>query len=125
MKRDGRELIAEERERQQTKEGWDAGHDDEHELGELGRAAYCYEKHPPGLASQPLDWPWQTADWKPKDRLRNLVRAGALYQAEIDRLCRRRMNVAEEIDALLATLNVPEAGSGDTAATEAQSGVSP
>jgi hypothetical protein len=31
-------------------------------------------------------WPWSFEWWKPKDRIRNLVRAGALIAAEIDRL---------------------------------------
>ena len=31
-------------------------------------------------------WPWAQDFWKPKDQLRNLVRAGALIAAAIDRL---------------------------------------
>ena len=36
------ELIAEERERQQEKEGWTLEHDDEHDGGELAMAAALY-----------------------------------------------------------------------------------
>jgi hypothetical protein len=33
------------------------------------------------------DWPWNDDDWKPSpDPIRNLVKAGALIAAEIDRL---------------------------------------
>ena len=35
----------------------------------------------------PRGWPWEPADWKPdNDPVRNLVKAGALIAAEIDRL---------------------------------------
>jgi hypothetical protein len=33
-------------------------------------------------------WPWDRKWWKPKDRRRDLVRAGALILAEIERLDR-------------------------------------
>jgi hypothetical protein len=33
-------------------------------------------------------WPWSVQWWKPKDRRRDLVRAGALIVAEIERLDR-------------------------------------
>lgn len=37
------DLIADERERQKTEEGWTSDHDDdEHRNGELARAANCY-----------------------------------------------------------------------------------
>ena len=36
----------------------------------------------------PDDWPWSDKWWKPKDKIRDLVRAGALIAAEIDRLQR-------------------------------------
>ena len=34
-------------------------------------------------------WPWAAEWWKPKDCRRNLVRAGALILAEIERLDRK------------------------------------
>lgn len=36
-----------------------------------------------------LWWPWAVRWWKPKDPIRDLVRAGALIAAEIDRLQRK------------------------------------
>lgn len=83
----GVKLIAEERQRQVREEGWTAEHDARHENGELVCAAVCYamtageeRPEPPGL------WPWDSDWWKPRDEIRNLVRAGALIAAEIDRL---------------------------------------
>jgi hypothetical protein len=94
-------LIWHERLRQISVEGWTAAHDDLHEDCELLDAAICYA----GLAgSQLLDgdggreaadklpevWPWDRAWWKPSpDPIRNLVKAGALIAAEIDRLQRK------------------------------------
>lgn len=91
----GAELIAEERARQVAKEGWDAKHDDEHCNGELAAAAACYAinaangKMAGYQDSQPPPWwPWDDEWWKPKDRKRDLVRAGALIAAELDRMGR-------------------------------------
>lgn len=93
----GTELIDDERARQIAKEGWTPEHDDEHDEGELSRAAACYATptdHRRYYASAdpmtdpPADWPWDPEWWKPKDRIRDLVRAGALIAAEIDRLQR-------------------------------------
>lgn len=97
----GTYLIAEERTRQILVEGWTAEHDDIHTDCQLLDAAICYG----GLAgSQMLDkdkgseakaallggWPWASEWWKPsEDPIRNLVKAGALIAAEIDRLQRK------------------------------------
>jgi hypothetical protein len=82
--------IAAERQRQIMVEGWDDAHDDEHENGCMASAAACY-----ALAayhgkdwSPTRFWPWDRQWWKPKDRRRNLVIAGALIAAEIDRIDR-------------------------------------
>jgi hypothetical protein len=78
----GIELIAAERRRQITDEGWYAGHDDQHDRGELAAAAVGYIT---GDRDQfPLSW-----TFKPGNRVRDLVKAGALIAAEIDRLQRR------------------------------------
>lgn len=82
-----------ERQRQIRSEGWSAKHDDEHSDGELLRAAVIYIWHGTMMQTSyegglPLGWPWEAKWWKPKDRDRNLVRAGALCLAERDR-CRR------------------------------------
>ena len=102
MPRGGVELIAAERQRQITSEGWDAAHDDEHNAGELANAARSYT-HIAALqvcgftssCNPPLPWPFDDEDWKPSpDPIRNLVKAGALIAAEIDRL--RRLPAAPE-----------------------------
>jgi len=97
----GIELIAEERERQISKEGWTAQHDDEHEMGELAKAAIAYTE------GAYLNWPFDGPE--PKfglpmpflseiapivipGRIRDLTKAGALIAAEIDRLQRLEPN---------------------------------
>ena len=93
------EEIAAERERQKAVEGWTAEHDDEHADGSLSRAAAVYamphgirQFHISRVAGTVLDlvWPvdWGREWFKPKDRRRDLVRAGALIVAEIERLDR-------------------------------------
>ena len=110
--------IAAERQRQIEQEGWTPEHDDQHTDGSLAAAAACYamplkieidgfgvtisepdaetdELH----AGVPIGWPegWSFHWWKPKDRRADLVRAGALIAAEIDRL--DRANSPEETPA--------------------------
>jgi hypothetical protein len=89
----GAQLIAAERERQVTEEGWTPEHDDTHQLGELVDAAVCYARCPLGAGWRgpnysPEFWPWDPSWWKPASDLDNLVKAGALIAAEIDRLRR-------------------------------------
>jgi hypothetical protein len=95
------ELIAAERARQKSVEGWTEQHDDDHGDDVLARAAACYAsplRHPDPRVSTPLGWPWSGAHWKPtpKDRVRELVKAGALIVAEIERLQRAARPVASE-----------------------------
>jgi hypothetical protein len=80
--------VAAERERQKSEENWTPKHDDEHSNGELAQAAACYALEHPGYSGFTHQWPWDSEWWKPKDRRRNLVRAGALILAEIERLDR-------------------------------------
>lgn len=83
--------VLAERQRQITAEGWTPGHDDEYEHGELADAAGCY-----ALSSElfdcagepPRPWPWPDEWWKPTNRRRDLVKAGALILAEIERIDR-------------------------------------
>lgn len=99
--------VLAERQRQQDAEGWTLDHDDGHELFELSSAACCYAwaasrpsgwraqaKLNPELAQSAVffhdNWPWDLAWWKPKTRRGDLVRAGALILAEIERLDRRQ-----------------------------------
>lgn len=83
------ELIAAERTRQIQAEDWDTPHDDTHIHDELSLAAACYAL-PPRIKTRILHWPWQQKWWKPtpNDRIRELVKAGALIVAEIERLQR-------------------------------------
>lgn len=83
--------VLAERQRQVTTEGWAPAHDDEYEHGELADAAGCY-----ALSSElfdcagepPRPWPWPDEWWKPTSRRRDLVKAGALILAEIERIDR-------------------------------------
>lgn len=86
-------LIHTERRRQIVQEGWTEQHDDEHDDGAMAKAAAIYHLHATGKCrfgdnGIPLGWPWDAQWWKPKDPMRDLVRAGALYVAEKERLCR-------------------------------------
>lgn len=94
------DVIAE-RLRQQEQEGWTTEHDDEHTGGELAQAAACYT-HASYLGNDlryQAFWPWDAAWWKPWDRRRNLVKAGALIIAEIERLDRAALATTEGSDA--------------------------
>lgn len=94
--------IAAERRRQQDVEGFSLDHDDKHERGELAAAGACYALLPAkshaflarggagDVDAMPPQWPWNSYWWKPEDDRRNLVRAGALIVAELERLLRNR-----------------------------------
>jgi hypothetical protein len=95
----GAQLILRERARQMIDEGWTLEHDDAHVGGELSKAAGCYveaaRKQILGasfsrlIAPTPEMWPWEPRWWKPSGgAARNLVKAGALIAAEIDRVGR-------------------------------------
>lgn len=91
------DLIAE-RKRQVNAEGWTTDHDDAHYRGELATAAAAYAISAansinvwgPGVpGDDPLDfWPWGAESWKPSSPRRDLVKAGALILAEIERIDR-------------------------------------
>ncbi len=86
----GTELIAQERQRQIDVEGFTPEQDKKYLNGELVQAAACYAvngdyDYPPD--KEDYSWPFSAQWWKPStDRIKNLVRAGALIAAEIDRL---------------------------------------
>lgn len=93
MHTSGAELIAGERSRQQFSERWTPEHDDEYKLGELATAAECYLRSGDmgvDRFNPPSRWPWAFRWWKPtpEDRIKELVKAGALIAAEIERLQR-------------------------------------
>ncbi len=99
--------ICTERERQISEEGWTPEHDDEHSTGEMAAAASCYALHSLTFtgdvaayrsAPPPENWPWDAEWWKPKNPQRDLVRAGALIAAEIDRVDRDRARRYAEVD---------------------------
>lgn len=99
--------VLAERQRQVEKEGWTPEHDDSHHPhGHLSLAAACYACNaatwlkqlflgaaPPmdrySTLSEPgMRWPWSSDWWKPKSPRRDLVKAGALILAEIERIDR-------------------------------------
>lgn len=100
--------VLAERQRQVTAEGWTPEHDDAHGAGQMALAAGCYAMFASASDSarastdmtEPLGrpvrgwaawlqiWPWDRKWWKPTDRRRDLVKAGALIIAEIERLDR-------------------------------------
>ncbi len=91
----GIELIAEERERQISVEGWTPEHDDAHEEGELSDIGALLAIHPEthgSVAVKPwgakLDDKVRARGETPADDIRRLKVAGALIAAEIDRLQR-------------------------------------
>lgn len=84
-----RDVLAE-HQRQISVEGCTPQRDDEYTDEELARAAVCYAL-PRGdyeIPEPPEFWPWPMASWKPGERRRELVKAGALILAEIERLDR-------------------------------------
>ena len=100
-------MIAAERRRQVEGESWTGPHDDGHINGELALAAACYAIESAGRGSVEyrlghtggleinvdalgLYWPFDRVWWKPGTEIRNLVKAGALIAAEIDRRLRAK-----------------------------------
>lgn len=100
---DGVALIAIERRRQTEQEGYGADHDDRHGDCALISAALVYATTAAGRMTRqeaapslpaldwpwPMVWPWDEEDWRPSPTpVGDLVKAGALIAAEIDRLQR-------------------------------------
>lgn len=89
----GSQLITRERKRQIDEEGYKADHDDEHTNGEIAQAAAALITCDWKIGRIP--WPWDNG-LKANGEVNNLIRAGALIAAEIDRLLRaekrRRIN---------------------------------
>lgn len=81
--------VLAERQRQISMEGWTPEGDDRYTYAELSIAAQCYAAHSGVMGSGvPSQWPWDDEWWKPSGRRRNLIKAGALIIAEIERLDR-------------------------------------
>jgi hypothetical protein len=92
----GIELIAEERKRQIEEEGWTAEHDDQHGYDDIALASAWYAlpewARKNLIAAEEDFWPWDQ-EWDKTikhGRERQLVIAGALILAEIDRLQRNK-----------------------------------
>lgn len=79
--------VLAERRRQIEVEGWTPENDDAFQAGDLAMAAACYAQGE-SWPLVPRSWPWAGSWWKPTDRRRDLVKAGALILAEIERLDR-------------------------------------
>ena len=112
--------VLAERQRQINAEGWAPDHDDEHDGGELAAAGAAYALHAAdylnphsqgdGGDEAPDCWPWHDAIagrgegqektkpawWKPGAPRRNLIKAGALILAEIERLDRAEQAKQQE-----------------------------
>jgi hypothetical protein len=83
--------VIAERRRQVDTEGWTTEHDDAHATGELARAGGAYARKAGTMLNvPPNEWPWDADWWKPQGFRRDLVRAGALILAEIERFDRLR-----------------------------------
>lgn len=104
--------IATERRRQMEVEGWTPEHDDSHANGEMARAAGLYALIAGADATDYRNardgysltdylaavmkayWPWERSWFKATNRRRDLVKAGALVVAELDRLKRARTTLS-------------------------------
>lgn len=89
----GADLIAAERRRQMEAEGYSPEHDDKHKPEEFTMAAISYalpEWMRWTYKGECEWWPFEKDSFKPSpdDRVRELVKAGALIAAEIDRIQR-------------------------------------
>ncbi|WP_186052767.1 ead/Ea22-like family protein [Burkholderia gladioli] len=92
-----RDVISERR-RQIVDECRTASQDDTLDECELAAAAACYAVGSKDISTRPdcrALWPWPAQWWKPSTRRANLVKAGALILAEIERLDRAAKNRGE------------------------------
>lgn len=102
--------VQAERRRQVEAEGWTPEHDDQHSHGQMARAAACYAL---AGSSAPNDetaallvslaWPWDEQWWKPSTARRDLIKAGALVLAEIERLDRAGISQSPQPGATTAS----------------------
>jgi hypothetical protein len=97
-----RDVLAERR-RQVEAEGWTAEGDDKYSEGQMAVAAGYYalasgypHERDIGKGKTPNYWPWNREWWKPRTARANLVRAGALVLAEIERIDRAAKQAGKE-----------------------------
>ena len=95
-------LISIERQRQINEEGYSIEHDDKHVNGELANFACCYALEPMGGDASNMVKTLNPEGWELKfscnentddnidGRIKDLIKAGALIAAEIERLDRRK-----------------------------------
>lgn len=84
-----------ERRRQVAAEGYTPKSDERHAPHQLTMAAVAYAVSSHYGAMAVAFWPWDPATFKPKDPRRDLVRAGALVMAAIERLDREALAPAD------------------------------
>lgn len=86
---DAAQDVLAERARQISEEGWTPEHDDCNDGGEMAQAAACYALNAAGWQTGALRgcWPmkWMASWFKTTSPRRDLVKAGALILAEIER----------------------------------------
>ena len=96
------ELVREERLRQINEEGYTSEHDSQYKNNQLAQAAASYALDEEVrdaisdlctpemryIGAPPVTWPFEHKYWKPSpdNRIKELVKAGALIVAEIERL---------------------------------------
>lgn len=80
--------IAQERNRQIMTKGYQPETDDAYVEGELAQAAATYALTAADISGAHAFWPWHQHTFRPGDPRRNLIKAGALIMAEIERLDR-------------------------------------
>lgn len=97
----GVDMIAAERKEQINKHNFNHLTDDFYVNDQLATAADAYllaaDADPGEVYTPPANWPWNPNEFRPSKRVKNLMKAGALIAAEIDRLVRAsESNGAEE-----------------------------
>lgn len=104
----GAAQIWTERQRQKQELGFSQERDAKYTNNELSRAAVAYCIPKTGWTYRADWWPWDEDSFKPspEDRIRELVKAGALIAAEIDRL----KSIKPEKAALTANAMIKERG---------------
>lgn len=98
--------IAARRQRLTVEEGFTPEHEDRQDRGQIARAAAAYANHSSlpievrdavARFGPPWPWPWADNQWKPAaSQRRDLVTAGALIVAEIERRDRAAAKTPEE-----------------------------
>lgn len=103
--------VLAERQRQISTECWTPEHDDQHWDGSLAAAAACYANPMPKYRDPRITdlqgWPGNWT-YKPKGRRLDLVRAGALILAELERIDRAAATAAIAKPAQASTCSYPD-----------------